>query len=142
MSPITTQTESKDRRPFGPGFFRYGLPGLFLGVLLTVLLFGVGRLPKVQAQVQSGGLPASASGLLSLTVPMEGDPGGTRLVLIDTRTRAMALYKIDGFKGSLKLEAARQFGADLKLSEYNNLPPEVASIEAMVSRPRAAGPSR
>ena len=31
-----------------------------------------------------------------------------------------------------KLEAARQYRYDLKLSEFNNQPPEVSSIEAMV----------
>jgi hypothetical protein len=47
------------------------------------------------------------------------------------------VYRVDpqNPKGSLKLEAARQYRWDLKLAEYNNLPPEVSAIESMVSGP-------
>jgi hypothetical protein len=34
--------------------------------------------------------------------------------------------------GTVKLEAARQYRYDLKLSEFNNQPPEVSQIEGMV----------
>jgi len=30
------------------------------------------------------------------------------------------------------LEAARQYGFDLRLAQYNNQPPEVTAIESMV----------
>ena len=35
-------------------------------------------------------------------------------------------------KGTVKLDAARQYGWDLKLTAYNNLGPEVTAIESMV----------
>jgi len=64
-----------------------------------------------------------------------GAPGSPQfLYLIDTRNQAFALYRVDpqNPKGTVKLEAARQYRYDLKLSEYNNLPPEVSAIEANV----------
>jgi hypothetical protein len=58
------------------------------------------------------------------------------LYLIDSKSQAFAVYRVEptGPKGSgtVKLEAARQYRYDLKLSEFNNQPPEVSSIEAMV----------
>ena len=58
------------------------------------------------------------------------------LYLIDTKAQAFAVYRVEptGPKGSgtVKLEAARQYRYDLKLSEYNNQPPEVSAVEAMV----------
>ena len=73
-----------------------------------------------------------ASGTLAFT----SSPGGTAqfLYLIDTKTRAFAIYRVDpaNAKGSVKLEAARQYGFDLRLAQYNNQPPEVTAIESMV----------
>jgi len=56
------------------------------------------------------------------------------LYLIDTRAHAFAVYRVDPSnpKGTVKLEAARQYQWDLKLAEYNNLPPEVSAIESTV----------
>ena len=133
------------------GCVRYGLPGLVLGL---VLAWSVGeRGPRAQAQGLPGAaiampLPASergravsngsavtdasATGTIALTAPA----GGTAqlLYLIDTRSKAFAVYRVDpaNSKGTVKLEAARQYQWDLKLAEYNNAPPEVAAIEATV----------
>jgi len=54
------------------------------------------------------------------------------LYLIDTRNRAFVIYRVDSTKGNVKLDVARQYGWDLKLSAYNNLDPQVAAIESMV----------
>jgi len=58
------------------------------------------------------------------------------LYLIDTKGRAFALYRIDptspGGKGSLALAAVRNYSYDLKLTEYNNLPPEVDKVKSIV----------
>jgi hypothetical protein len=56
------------------------------------------------------------------------------LYLIDTKTRAFAVYRVDpgNPKGSVKLEAARQYQWDLKLEHYNNQPPEPTAIESTV----------
>jgi hypothetical protein len=75
---------------------------------------------------------AEANGTIAFTSSL----GGTAqlLYLIDTRTKAFTVYRIDPSnpKGTVKLEAARQYHWDLKLSEYNNLPPEVSAIESTV----------
>jgi len=66
-------------------------------------------------------------------------PGGGQIVtVVDTKAQAFAVYRIDpqNPKGTVKLEAVRQYRWDLKLTEYNNLPPEVTAIESMVGNRR------
>lgn len=135
------------------GCVRYGLPGLVLGL---VLAWSVGeRGPRAQAQgppgaaiampvpaaergrAVSNGLAvtdasASGTGTIALTAPAGGS--AQLLYLIDTRSKAFAVYRVDltSSKGTVKLEAARQYQWDLKLAEYNNAPPEVAAIESTV----------
>ena len=76
--------------------------------------------------------PVESSGTVAFSSPAGGN--AQFLYLIDTRARAFAVYRVDPSnpKGTVKLEAARQYQWDLKLSEYNNLPPEVAAIESTV----------
>jgi len=73
-----------------------------------------------------------SGGLIAFNSPANGS--GQFLYLIDTKTRAFAIYRVDTTnpKGTVKLEAARQYNWDLKLTEWNNQPPEVTAIEAAV----------
>jgi hypothetical protein len=85
-----------------------------------------------EATAQAGTPISEASGTIAFTSP---SGSGQLLYLIDTRDKSFAIYRVDtqaGRSGSVKLEAARQYRYDLKLSEYNNLPPEVTSVEAMI----------
>ena len=56
------------------------------------------------------------------------------LYLIDTKNRAFAVYRVDptSTKGTVKLEASRQYQWDLKLEHYNNQAPEPDAIKATV----------
>lgn len=138
------------------GMARYGLPGLALGVMISWMAGARGPLALAQSGAGGGastqvGLPtrgmepvrsSSASGRLlasdeaSGTLALVSSPAGSTqwLYLIDTRSRAFAVYRVDPSnpKGSVKLEAARQYQWDLKLEHYNNQPPEPAAIEATV----------
>jgi hypothetical protein len=106
----------------------YGVPGLLLG--LAVAWWAGGR--DVSAQASPPG--AEANGTIAFTSPTGGS--SQLLYLIDTRAQSFAIYRVDPQAargaGAVKLEAARQYRYDLKLSEYNNLPPEVTSVEAMI----------
>ena len=108
----------------------YGVPGLVLG--LAVAWWAGGR--GASAQAQAGVPVAEANGTIAFTSPTGGS--SQLLYLIDTRGQSFAIYRVDPQAGrgagSVKLEAARQYRYDLKLSEYNNLPPEVTSVEAMI----------
>jgi hypothetical protein len=109
---------------------RFGVPGLCLGVFLAAAL-GIGGISRLQAQAQRMPDPGG-SGTVAFT---SSGPGNAQwLYLIDTRNQALAVYRVDpgNPKGTIKLEAARQYHWDLKLAEYNNLPPEVAAIQSMV----------
>ena len=122
--------------------FRYGGPGVLAGLVLSWVLGWRG--PSAQAQIQPGATnpaatrpEANVNGTIAFTTTTAN---ATQLLyLIDTRAQAFAVYKVDPVKGAVKLEAARPYRWDLKL-EYNNLPPEVGAVEAMVSTP-PAGPS-
>jgi hypothetical protein len=125
------------------------LPGLALGLGLA---WGFGdRGPSAQAQGPAGpaiplpapaaerersraaaDVSATANGTIALTAPAGGS--AQLLYLIDTRSRALAVYRVDPAnpKGTIKLEAARQYQWDLKLDEYNNQEPKPAAIESAV----------
>jgi len=110
------------------------VPGLVAGLVLAWAL-GLGRIPAMRAQ---GNAPGEASGTIAFTTVSPGT--APLLYLIDTRARALAVYRVDPVKGGIKLEAARQYRYDLQLAEYNNYPPEVAAVEAMIST--AAAPRK
>jgi len=135
---------------------RFGLPGVILGVAISWMAGA--REPLAAAQARAGGdaglqaglpargtdasraqqgqgrLLASADG--NGTLAMVTAPAGSAqwLYLIDTKSHAFAIYRLDPSnpKGSVKLEAARQYQWDLKLEHYNNQAPEPAAIESMV----------
>jgi hypothetical protein len=113
--------------------------GLASGFMLAWAL-GLGRAPEVRAQGQA---PSGAdSGTIAFTTTSSGPNGAGQqyLYVIDTKTQAFAVYCIDPSnpKGAVKLEAARQYRWDLKLAEFNNQAPPVATIEAMVGNPAPA----
>lgn len=110
----------------------FGLSGVALGLALA----GWGGSPSPPSLSAQGAPAVPAAGLIAMTAETPGNPNGSLLYLIDPKEQSFALYRIDGLKGTVKLEAARHFRGDLKLAEYNNQPPTVAAVEAMVSAPR------
>jgi hypothetical protein len=106
--------------------------GLLAGVALSWVALGRSA-PAVRAQSAGS---AEASGTIAFT--SGGNGSAQMLYLIDTKAQSFAVYRVDpqNGKGAIKLEAARQYRWDLKLAEYNNQAPDVASIESMV------GPTR
>ena len=134
------------------GAVRFGLPGLLLGLGLA-WVSGI-RGPEVAAQTGSSGSGAvefrerldlrRARGLRLAQSP-GGDVNGTLalittagpsqwLYIVDTKDRAFAIYRVDPLnpKGTVKLEASRQYKWDLKLEHYNNQAPEPDAIKATV----------
>jgi hypothetical protein len=110
-------------------------PWVVVGVVLSLWLggnLGGSRAPIALAQ---GPTTGEATGTIAFT---SGNGPNQFLYVIDTRSQALAVYRIDPLnpKGAIKLEAARQYRWDLKLAEYNNQPPEVTAIESMVSGSR------
>lgn len=107
---------------------RFGAPGLLVGFALAWSV-GTGNLPPAHAQAAT---PSEVLGTIAFTSANSGS--SQLLYLIDSRNQTFAIYKVDPMdpKGTLKLEATRQYRWDLKLGEFNNQPPEVAAVEAMV----------
>ena len=119
-----------DRR--WPGVSKELLAGLAIGMALFWVLSGRNSPPALAQGLGSG----EASGTIAFTSGGAGSP--QLLYLVDTKSQALAVYRVDpqNAKGTLKLEAARQYRWDLKLAEYNNQAPDVSSIESMVGSPR------
>ena len=128
------------------GALSYGLPGLLLGLALASGGRGGGRELWAQASYpapsQGGGMapersrPAGApggeaDGTIAFTTMAANGPAQL-LYVIDTRARAFAIYRVDTTKGTVKLDAARPYSWDLKLSGYNNLEPQATAVESMV----------
>jgi hypothetical protein len=138
----------------GTGVVRYGLPGLLLG--LTMAWMSGARAPEALAQTRSNGVANGSSGVPARPLDAgrsqtarpiaSGDSNGTLalitstggpiqwLYLVDTKNRAFAVYRVDptSTKGTVKLEASRQYQWDLKLEHYNNQAPEPDAIKATV----------
>ncbi len=134
------------------GVVRFGLPGLVMG-LVVAWISGL-RGPEVLGQTGSAGSqaanPGSARSAEGNRGPASrpvagGDVNGTLalittagpsqwLYLVDTKERAFAIYRVDPMnpKGTVKLEASRQYKWDLKLEHYNNQAPEPDAIKATV----------
>jgi hypothetical protein len=105
--------------------------GLLAGVALSWVALGR-TTPSLHAQTAGS---AEATGTIAFT---SGAAGSVQMLyLIDTKAQAFAVYRVDpqNGKGTIKLEAARQYRWDLKLAEYNNQPPDVASIESRIGSP-------
>ena len=132
---------------------RFGGPGVLLGLALAWLLSGQ---RGVHAQASSAsavdrarpvaaGQVADSGGTIAMIAPLHtGSPEGTaqRLYLIDTKSRAFAVYRIDPThdKGTIKLEGVRKFHWDMQLEAFNNQEPDVHTIATAVKA--AGGQSR
>ena len=84
-------------------------------------------------------IPASVGQAAGLTTTISGQPGQTQwLTLVNPSSQSLAVYRFEpnNPRGALKLEAVRQFRWDLMLSEYQNLPPEVSTVESMTRNKR------
>ncbi len=110
---------------------RNWLLGLVTGVAVCLAVGGRSA-PQALAQTGSG---TETAGTIAFT---SGGSGSSQcLYVIDTKEKAFAVYRLDpqNTSGAVKLMAARQYRWDLKLAEFNNQAPDVASIESMVNSP-------
>jgi hypothetical protein len=135
------------------GVARFGLPGVVLGMALAWGSSFRGERASAQTGdprplASSGGpaRPAEATKPQPAKTVAGSDSNGTLalvtnslgsvqwLYLIDTKKRAFAVYRIDpaNAKGTVKLEASRQYRWDLELDQYNNQGLEPSDVEARV----------
>lgn len=128
---------------------RFGGPGIILGLALAWSIGGQrgahadGPVPALPERGRIGApAPTGESGgtlaMISQLPPGPNGAAGQLLYVIDTKSRAFAVYRIDPnhAKGTIKLEGVRQYNWDMKLDEYRNQEPDVLTIESAV---KAAG---
>jgi hypothetical protein len=116
--------------------WRGPLFGFAAGVVVVGSLGLLG--PRVQPLGAQTTPPAEGSTATTIAFTTNSPDAGQHLYIVDTRTQSFAVYRINPRdpKGAVKLEGARQYRWDLKLAEFNNQEPEVATIESMVASPR------
>jgi hypothetical protein len=57
-----------------------------------------------------------------------------QLLVIDTKTRVLAVYHVDTASGAVSLRSVRQFHWDLQLAEYNGVNPLPREIRQMIEQ--------
>jgi hypothetical protein len=119
---------------------RNGLAGFVGGIVgtVTVLAFLSGRGPQFTSLAHAAA-PSAANpgGLIAFTSPAEAR-GQQFLYVVDTRQQVFCLYRLDEPQGTIRLEAARNFGWDLKFEEFNNDPPKVDAIKGLLSQGKSS----
>lgn len=110
------------------------LLGALLGAGLVMAAVAVWVQPtavyaqRVAANSASGGEP----GVIAFSTPA---PDGANLVtVIDSRQRAMAVYRIDALTGKIKLLSARNITWDLQLMQLNSESPQPQDIRSMTEQ--------
>ena len=115
---------------------RNGLAGCCGGVIAavcTLVLLSPRSLEWSATAEAATGAGNRNADLLVFSSPTRA-PGQQLLYIVDSRGQSFCIYRVDEQNGTVKLEAVRNFGWDLRVREFNNLPPEVGSIQRMLSR--------
>ena len=107
---------------------RTGL-GALIGAVL-VLLAGLIVASRNQAAAEGNGGLAQGSELITFTCP--APENRQQLMVIDPRTRAMAVYHVDSATGVVSLKSVRNIQWDLMMSEFNGVSPLPREIRSMV----------
>ena len=87
--------------------------------------------------IKSSGMHEAWSRANIKVVPTQISATRWGVILVNTRADVMAVYRFVGSQSRIQLMASRDFRADLKLEDFNNLPPTPAQVKAMVSAGRA-----
>ena len=107
---------------------RTAIVGGFLGAGIVLMAWLASGRSAVLAQG-----PGGASAAESLIV--HSFPAGDthqHLVVIDSRTRAMAVYHVESASGRVTLKSVRPFGWDLELNGFNVAKPTHEEIRSML----------
>jgi len=119
---------------------RYAVLGLMFA---TGLLLGFGmvqadgpqsfgqRPAAVPAPVPPGG-PRTAQAGDCVALWSDGSGGPQQLLILDARTRSLAVYHVDRGSGQVVLKSARNLQADLMLDEFNSGEPSPQEIRSLL----------
>ena len=101
-----------------------------VGLVVATVAAAVGP----QGGVAAPGVSAAGdgSGLVTLTTPVGENV--QQLVVIDPRTRAMAVYHVDTTDGKIWLRSVRNIQFDLQMIEFNGTDPLPGEIRATLDR--------
>ena len=94
------------------------------------LLYGQ-RPAAVSAPVPSGTARTAQAGDC-VAMWSDGTGGPQQLLVLDSRTRALAVYHVDRNSGQVVLKSARNLQADLLLDEFNSGEPSPQEIRSLL----------
>lgn len=108
--------------------------GLLLGFGMVQadgpLLYG--QRPAATAAPVSTGTTRTAQAGDCVALWSDGTGGPQQLLVLDSRSRALAVYHIDRSSGQVVLKSARNLQADLLLDEFNSGEPSPHEIRSLL----------
>ncbi len=72
---------------------------------------------------QTPAAPASTSNDQLQVISSNLPTGGQQVVVVDSRTRTMAVYQVDPAQGKIQLKSVRNLAWDLAMEQFNGQPP-------------------
>ncbi|MFI4876037.1 MAG: hypothetical protein ACIALR_11885 [Blastopirellula sp. JB062] len=104
--------------------------GLVVSLVFAAAWFDTPVAP-VQAQAPFAATPNGA--LISHSTNTAA--GMQQIVLIDSQTRVMGVYHVDGMTGKIALKSVRNLHWDMLLEAHNSTNPSPSDIKASLGRP-------
>lgn len=116
---------------------RWIVRAAWLGVVVAVgLMFATAGTAQVgqatPGQPVAVHVPSGEGGLIA--VPCQGGEAGPLVAVIDTKTRVLSVYRIDGASGKVALCSVRNINWDLQMTEYNSALPLPGEIRALLEQ--------
>lgn len=80
------------------------------------------------------GTAAVQNGNDVIAIKLEGDQTGERVMIVDTRQRAIAVYHVGRERGEIRLESVRNIRGDLQLTGFNTESPTPDEVRQGLER--------
>ncbi len=106
---------------------------ILVAVAALVFSFGWGRIDVAPAQAELASAEVGSGGLMT---HFYDDPSGgpTRVIVIDSRLKRMAVYHVPADSGEIQLKSVRNLSVDLQVQDYNSGDPSPIDMQKMLQR--------
>jgi hypothetical protein len=109
------------------------LGALVVAGLVMAAIAGWDRPTAVYAQrLAANSAPGGEQGVIAFSTPSPDN--ANQVTVIDSRQRAMAVYRIDALTGKIKLLSARNITWDLQLTQLNSEIPLPLDVRSMTEQ--------
>ena len=108
------------------------LLGALMGAGFVMLAAAWNQPTAVFAQRPSYGQANAEGSVIALSAPSADN--ASQITVIDPRTRAMAVYRVDSVSGKIKLLSVRNINWDLQLMQLNSESPLPQDIRSLIEQ--------